>query len=97
MFGRVTATLLVRLELGPKRRRTRVVVRERLSDVLVHRPDMPLYDDSSKIGFGLWNYLVFAFVLELAVLFGGMYLYLKRTQSASPVKVSRSSLEVSGG
>lgn len=43
-------------------------------DVLVHRPDMPLYDDSSKIGFGLWNYAVFAFVLELAVLFSGMYL-----------------------
>ena len=54
-------------------------------DVLVHRPDMPLYDDSSKIGFGLWNYPVFAFILELAVLFSGMYLYLKKTQSASPV------------
>jgi len=46
---------------------------------------MPLYDDSSKIGFGLWNYPVFAFILELAVLFSGMYLYLKKTQSASPV------------
>jgi hypothetical protein len=33
-------------------------------DVLVHRPDMPLYDDSSKIGFGLWNYPVFAFTLD---------------------------------
>jgi hypothetical protein len=46
---------------------------------------MPLYDDSSKIGFGLWTYPVFAFVLELAVLFGSMYLYLRRTQSTSPV------------
>src|SRR5216683_3339833 len=43
-------------------------------DVLVHRPDMPLYDDSAKIGLGLWNSPVFAFVLEIAVLFGGMYL-----------------------
>jgi hypothetical protein len=52
-------------------------------DVLVHRPDMPLYDNSFKIGFGLWNYPAFAFVLELAVLFAGMYLYLKTTESLS--------------
>ncbi len=54
-------------------------------DVLVHRPDMPLYGNSSKIGFGLWNYPVFGFVLELAVLFSGMYLYLKTTKSTSRI------------
>ncbi len=52
-------------------------------DVLVHRPDMPLYGDSLKIGFGLWNYPVLGFGLELAVLFGGMYLYLKTTRAIS--------------
>ena len=50
-------------------------------DVVVHRPDMPLYDNSLKIGLGLWNYPVISFVLEIAVLFSGMYFYLKTTQS----------------
>ena len=46
---------------------------------------MPLYDNTLKIGLGLWNYPVLAFVLEIAVLFSGMYLYLKATQSKSRV------------
>ena len=54
-------------------------------DVVVHRPDMPLYDNTLKIGLGLWNYPVLAFVLEIAVLFSGMYFYLKTTQSTSRV------------
>jgi len=49
-------------------------------DWLVHRPDLPLYDNSFKVGLGLWNYPAFAFVLEIAVLFGGMYLYMKTTR-----------------
>jgi hypothetical protein len=44
---------------------------------------MPLYDNRLKVGFGLWNYPIFAFVLELAVLFVGMYLYLKTTESVA--------------
>ena len=46
-------------------------------DWLVHRPDLPLYDNSFKVGLGLWNYPALAFVLEIAVLFSGMYLYTK--------------------
>jgi hypothetical protein len=49
-------------------------------DWLVHRPDLPLYDNSFKVGLGLWNYPAFAFVLEIAVLFGGMTLYMKTTK-----------------
>ena len=52
-------------------------------DLLVHRPDLPLYDDTFKVGLGLWNYPVPAFLLELGVLFGGMYLYLKATEPVS--------------
>ncbi|HVP48072.1 MAG TPA: hypothetical protein VMT32_15870 [Bryobacteraceae bacterium] len=48
-------------------------------DLLVHRPDLPLYGDSLKIGLGLWNYPVLALAIELAFLFGGMYLYLRTT------------------
>ena len=49
-------------------------------DLLVHRPDLPLYDDAFKVGLGLWNFPVVAFALEVASLFFGMYLYLRSTE-----------------
>jgi hypothetical protein len=49
-------------------------------DLLVHRPDLPLYDNSFKVGLGLWNYPMLAFPVEIAVLFSGMYLYIKTTK-----------------
>jgi|SRR6267154_928332 len=54
-------------------------------DVLVHRPDLPLYDDTMKIGFGLWNYPAVALALEAALLFGGMLLYLKVTRPINAI------------
>jgi membrane-bound metal-dependent hydrolase YbcI (DUF457 family) len=48
-------------------------------DFIVHRPDLPLYDDYPKVGLGLWNYPAPAFLLEIAVLFAGMFLYLRST------------------
>lgn len=51
-----------------------------LLDLLVHRPDLPLYDSVLKMGFGLWNYPALAFALEVIFLFGGMYLYLRSTK-----------------
>jgi membrane-bound metal-dependent hydrolase YbcI (DUF457 family) len=48
-------------------------------DLLVHRPDLPLYDDTYKVGLGLWNYPALAFGLEIALLFGGIILYLRAT------------------
>jgi hypothetical protein len=44
-------------------------------DFLVHRPDLPLYDNTAKVGLGLWNVPAVAFALEAALLFGGMWLY----------------------
>jgi hypothetical protein len=49
-------------------------------DLLVHRPDLPLYGDSHKVGFGLWNYPALAFALEIGLLFGGIALYLRATE-----------------
>jgi hypothetical protein len=46
-------------------------------DLIVHRPDLALYDNSFKMGFGLWNYRVPAFILEIALLIGGAMLYLR--------------------
>ena len=54
-------------------------------DGLVHRPDLPLYDDTMKVGLGIWNYPVIALVLEALLLFGGMIMYLRRTQAINAI------------
>ena len=53
-------------------------------DLLVHRPDLALYDDMLKVGLGLWNYPVVASALEIASLFGGIYLYYKASTPVTP-------------
>jgi len=52
-----------------------------LLDLIVHRPDLPIYDDTLKVGFGLWNYRDIEFVLEIAILLFGAVLYLKRNSA----------------
>src|SRR5215471_14624527 len=47
-------------------------------DLIVHRPDLAVYDNVHKMGFGLWNYRSPAFILEIAVLVGGAALYIRR-------------------
>src|SRR5882757_467268 len=46
-------------------------------DFLVHRPDLPLYDNTAKVGLGLWNLPAVALGLEALLLFGSMWLYLR--------------------
>jgi hypothetical protein len=46
-------------------------------DFIVHKPDLPLYDNTAKVGLGLWDHRALAFGLETAVLFGGIALYLR--------------------
>ncbi|HTA68075.1 MAG TPA: hypothetical protein VK776_07345 [Bryobacteraceae bacterium] len=53
-------------------------------DLLVHRPDLALYDDTLKVGLGLWNYPVLSSALEIAFLFGGIYLYYRTTRPVTP-------------
>jgi len=48
-------------------------------DFLVHRPDLPLYDNTAKVGLGLWNLPAVALGLEALMLFGAMWLYLQHT------------------
>ena len=48
-------------------------------DFLVHRPDLPLYDNTAKVGLGLWNLPAVALGLEALLLFGAMWLYLRHT------------------
>jgi len=48
-------------------------------DLLVHTPDLPLYDDSAKVGLGLWRHVAWSFPLELVVLGVGAWLYVRVT------------------
>ncbi len=48
------------------------------SDLIVHRPDLAIYDDTLKVGFGLLNYKGAEFAMEIALLVIGIALYLKR-------------------
>src|SRR5436190_17159685 len=46
-------------------------------DLVVHRPDLPLYDDARKVGLALWNYPLTALALETALYFGALWFYLR--------------------
>ena len=46
-------------------------------DAVVHRPDLPLYDNTAKVGLGLWNQPIAAFALESILLLGGVALYVR--------------------
>ena len=52
-----------------------------LLDLLVHRPDLAIYDDTWKVGFGLWNYRNLEFGVEIAMLVAGLIIYLKRNST----------------
>ena len=52
-------------------------------DLVVHTPDLPLYDNTAKVGFGLWRQVTLSFPLELIVLGLGTWLYARATVFAS--------------
>jgi hypothetical protein len=47
-------------------------------DLIAHPRDLAIYDNRWKVGFGLWNYRDPEFALEIALLAGGIALYLMR-------------------
>lgn len=49
-------------------------------DLIVHRPDLQIYSNTFKAGFGLWNYPVIAFTLEALLLIGALALYLRSSK-----------------
>ena len=55
-----------------------------LIDLIVHVPDLALWDDSYKVGFGLWNYFWLALTLEFAFLIAGAWYYARAVPSARP-------------
>lgn len=81
----IAAGLLLRPRLGTGARAAGVwigaaVFSHWVLDFLVHRPDLPLYDDAMKVGLGLWNYPAAALSLEAVLLFGGMMFYSRATK-----------------
>ena len=52
-------------------------------DLIAHPRDLAIYDNSWKVGFGLWNYRDPEFALEIALLAGGIGLYLARNPMPS--------------
>jgi hypothetical protein len=47
-------------------------------DLIAHPHDLAIYDNTWKVGFGLWNYRDPEFALEIALLAGGIVLYFAR-------------------
>jgi hypothetical protein len=47
-------------------------------DLIAHPRDLAIYDNTLKVGFGLWNYRDPEFALEIALLAIGIVLYLAR-------------------
>jgi len=55
-------------------------------DLIVHTPDLPLWQDASmKFGFGLWNNAIATYALEAALLVGGLLIYLRSTTSSTAI------------
>lgn len=51
------------------------------ADILMHVADLPIWWDGYKIGLGLWQYRWPALLLEIGVLFGGLWIYMRSTAS----------------
>ncbi len=57
-----------------------------LLDLLVHTPDLPLWNDASpKFGFGLWNNAVATYSIEAILLLSTLWLYLRSTTATTAV------------
>ena len=79
----VAAFLVYRLAVRPAPPRAAAIVglavfSHWVLDFVVHRPDLPLYDNTAKVGLGLWNLPAVALSLEALLLFGAMWLYVRQ-------------------
>jgi hypothetical protein len=57
-------------------------------DLIAHPRDLAIYDNTWKVGFGLWNYRDPEFALEIALLAGGIILYLTRNVLSAASKTA---------
>jgi len=53
-------------------------------DAIVHRPDLPIAGgQSAKLGLGLWDHVDVSYMLEVGLLLGGLWIYIRYTRPAS--------------
>ncbi len=57
-----------------------IVMSHWLLDLIVHRPDLTMAGGEEKYGLGLWNYPWVAIPLELALILGAFFLYVRKTR-----------------
>ena len=60
-----------------------VVVSHWFLDLLVHIPDLTLFDAPPKLGLGLWNHPLAEMPLEILLTFGALLYYARRTRAPS--------------
>lgn len=58
-----------------------LVVSHWLLDLIVHRPDLPFYPGSAKVGLGLWNSLPATLLAEVLVFVPGVIIYATVTRA----------------
>ncbi len=56
-------------------------------DLLVHRPDLPVWPGGPKLGLGIWNSVPLTLAAEALFFGGGLYLYLRATTAKDRVGV----------
>ncbi len=62
-----------------------LVVSHWVLDVLMHRPDLPVYPGGAKVGLGLWNSVAATLVLELALYAAGLGIYVRATRAKDQI------------
>ena len=58
-----------------------------LLDLVVHLPDLPLFDNHDKVGFGLWRHVWVSFPLEIAVMLLGAAIYDRAMRPARAARI----------
>src|SRR5262245_13958515 len=62
-----------------------LVVSHWVLDWLTHRPDMPLYPGSIKLGLGLWNSIPATVAVEMVMFAAGVWIYAHATRARDAV------------
>jgi len=62
-----------------------LVVSHWVLDFASHRPDMPLYPGSPKVGLGLWNSVPATVVVETVMFAIGLWIYLRATRARDAI------------
>jgi LexA-binding, inner membrane-associated putative hydrolase len=79
VFGLICARVLHDRRIVPIA--AALVVSHWVLDWITHRPDMPLYPGSIKLGLGLWNSIPATIAVEVAMFAAGVWIYARATRA----------------